>query len=77
MPKAGIDNRPPLTPRRREILQYIEVFIEENDIPPSVRDVQRGCGLSSPSVAHHHMNKLHHDGYIAKYFNIARGVRRG
>ena len=71
------DAREPLTPRRAMILEFIEEFIEENEIPPSVRDVQRGCGLSSPSVAHHHMNKLHEHGYIGKYFNIARGIRRG
>lgn len=31
-----------------------------------VRDVQRGLGLSSPSVAHHHLEKLHSLGVLEK-----------
>lgn len=34
--------------------------------PTGVRDVQRGLGLSSPSVAHHHLEKLHSLGLLQK-----------
>lgn len=34
--------------------------------PVGVRDVQRGLGLSSPSVAHHHLEKLHSLGFLQK-----------
>ncbi|MEM1945781.1 MAG: helix-turn-helix domain-containing protein [Candidatus Caldarchaeum sp.] len=34
--------------------------------PVGVRDVQRGLGLSSPSVAHHHLEKLHSLGVLQK-----------
>jgi len=34
--------------------------------PVGVRDVQRALGLSSPSVAHHHLEKLHDLGVLKK-----------
>ncbi|MEM2095471.1 MAG: helix-turn-helix domain-containing protein [Candidatus Caldarchaeum sp.] len=34
--------------------------------PVGVRDVQRGLGLSSPSVAYHHLEKLHSLGVLQK-----------
>ena len=35
-----------LRPRQQRILAYIEQFLEENGMPPTVRDIQRGCEIS-------------------------------
>ena len=39
-----------LSPRRQQILGFIQEFITENGIPPTVRDIQRACQISSTSV---------------------------
>ncbi len=46
----------------------LEVFlyVVKAGKPVGVRDVQRGLGLSSPSVAHHHLEKLHMLGVLQK-----------
>lgn len=42
------------------------LFVLRAGKPVGVRDVQRGLGLSSPSVAHHHLEKLHSLGVLTK-----------
>lgn len=42
------------------------LFVLRAGRPVGVRDVQRGLGLSSPSVAHHHLEKLHSLGVLTK-----------
>jgi Mn-dependent DtxR family transcriptional regulator len=46
----------------------LEVFmyVVKAGRPVGVRDVQRGLSLSSPSVAHHHLEKLHGLGLLQK-----------
>jgi predicted transcriptional regulator len=44
----------------------VYAFIVRADDPVGVRDVTRGVGLSSTSVAHHHLQKLENLGLIEK-----------
>jgi hypothetical protein len=44
----------------------VYTFIVRANEPASVRDVVRGAGLSSTSVAHHHLQKLETLGLIEK-----------
>ncbi len=46
----------------------LEVFlyVVKAGKPVGVRDVQRGLGFSSPSIAHHHLEKLHSLGVLQK-----------
>lgn len=39
-----------LTPRQREVLEWIESFIEQHDMPPTVREIGRAFGIKSSSV---------------------------
>ncbi|HHK41214.1 MAG TPA: transcriptional repressor LexA [Planctomycetaceae bacterium] len=39
-----------LTPRQREAFEWIEAFIAENDMPPTVREIGRALGIKSSSV---------------------------
>jgi len=64
-----------LSPRRQQILGFIVAFINRRGYAPSVRDITEGCGISSSSVAQHHLNALEREGYIHRDRGISRSIR--
>lgn len=63
-----------LTPKRKQILDFIASFIRDHGYAPSVRDVARGNGLASSCVAQFHLNILEQQGYIKRARDISRGI---
>jgi repressor LexA len=63
-----------LSPRRQRILDFIHQFIQENGIPPTVRDIQRACDISSTSVVDYNLRLLNRDGYLNRRADVARGI---
>jgi len=55
-----------LTPRQREILNFIERNIDERGFPPSVREIGEAVGLTSPSTVHNHLATLQRLGYLVR-----------
>lgn len=55
-----------LTPRQREILEYIRRQIRDNGYPPSVREIGEAIGLSSSSTVHGHLARLEEKGYLRR-----------
>jgi len=55
---------PPLTKKQREVLDFIESFIQDNGYTPSYREIAQGMGLSSPSTVHQHIQALCDKGVI-------------
>ena len=57
---------PTISPRQRDILEYIEQQIRERGYPPSVREIGDAVGLTSPSTVHSHLNTLQRIGYLRR-----------
>ena len=55
---------PPLTKKQREVLDFIEAFIQEHSYTPSYREIAKGLGLSSPSTVYQHIQALCEKGVI-------------
>lgn len=53
-----------LSDKQRRIIKYIDRFLSEKGYPPSIRDIQRGCDISSTSVVDYNLNILEDRGYI-------------
>lgn len=64
----------PLTSRQQAILSFIEGFIDENEYPPTIRDIQSHLGISSTSVVDYNLKVLEERGYIRRNRNISRGI---
>ena len=47
-----------LAGKQQHILEFLRTFIEDKDYPPSIRDIQEGCGISSTSVVDYNLRKL-------------------
>jgi repressor LexA len=63
-----------LSRRQRAILQFIETFLEENDYPPTIRDIQGELGISSTSVVDYNLKVLETRSLIRRNRNISRGI---
>lgn len=63
-----------MPPRRRRILEFIQTFIEDNGLPPTVRDIQKACEISSTSVVDYNLRLLDRDGYLNRRPDVARGI---
>ena len=61
-------------PRRQRILSFLQEFYADNGIPPTVRDIQRACEISSTSVVDYNLEKLREAGYINRRHDVARGI---
>ncbi len=70
-----------LSRRQRAILEFIENFLDENDYPPTIRDIQRALDISSTSVVDYNLKVLQDRDLIRRNENISRGIelvgRRG
>jgi repressor LexA len=64
----------PLTKRQREILDYIESFLENYGYSPSFDEIARNFGYSSLATVHEHLSNLERKGYLRKNYNRSRSL---
>ena len=60
---------------RLRILNFIRAFFKQRGYAPTVRDIVRGCGISTSSVVQHHLNMLEKEGYINRDPKVFRSIR--
>ena len=63
-----------LSPKQDNILGFIRGFLEEHPFPPTVRDIQAGCGISSTSVVDYNLRILQREGYLHREAEVSRGI---
>ena len=69
-----MQRKKPPSPRQERMVSFIRDFIQENGLPPTVRDIQRACGISSTSVVDYNLRLLERDGHLRRRPDIARGI---
>ncbi len=60
---------------RREILEFIIRWHQRERTYPTVREIQKGLGISSPSVVAYHLHRLEEEGLIERVGRRSRGIR--
>jgi len=63
-----------LSDKQQNIINYIRRFLKDNSYPPTVRDIQTGCKISSTSVVDYNLNILERKGYIRRHSEVSRGI---
>ena len=63
-----------LSAKQQSILRFIRDFIREHDYPPSIRDIQDGCGISSTSVVDYNLKALERLGHIRRDREVSRAI---
>jgi repressor LexA len=64
----------PLTKRQREILDYLNEFIQQHGYAPSLEEIGRRFNLSSLATVHKHLTNLQDKGFIRRSWNRSRSV---
>src|SRR5438309_6965771 len=55
-----------LTPRQRQVLEFVDIEVRKRGYPPSVREIGEAVGLSSSSTVHAHLAALQDKGYLRR-----------
>ena len=63
-----------LSGKQRQIVDFIDSFVEERGYSPSVRDVASGCNINSSTVAQYHLSILEREGYISRSRKVPRSI---
>jgi len=63
-----------LSEKQSRMLRFTGEFMDEHGLPPTVRDIQYGCDISSTSVVDYNLRILERDGYIRRSPEISRGL---
>ncbi|MCE5198172.1 MAG: transcriptional repressor LexA [Armatimonadota bacterium] len=64
-----------LSPRQRQILQYIMQHMDTHGYPPTVREIGHAVDLSSSSTVHAHLKVLEQAGLIRRDAVLTRAIR--
>jgi repressor LexA len=70
----AIDTRKSLSAKQQAILRFIRNFLRDKDYPPSIRDIQEGCDISSTSVVDYNLKALERLGYIRRDREVSRAI---
>jgi repressor LexA len=63
-----------LSTKQMSILRFIREFIRDHDYPPSIRDIQDGCSISSTSVVDYNLKALERLGHIRRDREVSRAI---
>jgi repressor LexA len=63
------------SPTRLRILNFIRRFLDRRGYAPTVRDIARGCNISTPSVVQYHLNMLEQQGFIRRDPEVFRSIQ--
>ena len=64
----------PLTKRQKQILDFIEGYLEEWGYAPSFEEIAHAFGYASLATVHEHLSNLERKGYIRKSYNQSRSI---
>ncbi len=63
-----------LSIKQQRILDFMRSFMDDNSYPPSIRDIQTGCGISSTSVVDYNLKALERLGMIRRDREVSRAI---
>jgi repressor LexA len=55
-------------------MDFLRGFLQQHQYPPSIREIQQGCGISSTSVVDYNLHILQREGLIRRSPDISRGI---
>ncbi len=61
--------------KRDKIIEFIRDFYDERGYTPTVRDIQKGCGLSSTAVVQYHLKHLESEHQIERDSHVFRSIQ--
>lgn len=66
-----------LSDKQSRILSFLHRFYNERDYLPSIREIAKGCKISSTSVVEYNLRILEREGHIRREREVSRGIKLG
>jgi repressor LexA len=63
-----------LTSPQEKILDFIQSYLEKNQVSPTMREIQDHCGFSAIGTIQYHLKNLAESGYIEVRPRLSRGI---
>ncbi len=63
-----------LTEPQQKILSFITRYVDQNNVPPTIREIQAGTGISSTSMVSYHLKALERANMLNRYERRSRGL---
>ena len=63
-----------LTPRQKEVVDFLVQFVDDNGYSPSYEEIAAGLKLASLATVHKHISALEARGYLKRGFNQSRSL---
>jgi repressor LexA len=63
-----------LTPRQKELLDFLTAFIDANGYSPSYEEIAAGLKLASLATVHKHVSSLERKNYLKRLHNQSRSL---
>ncbi len=63
-----------LTPRQKEVLDFLVEYTERNGYSPSFEEIAAGLQLASLATVHKHITALEQKGYLKRRYNESRSI---
>jgi DNA (cytosine-5)-methyltransferase 1 len=63
-----------LTKKQKQVFDFINTYISENGISPTIEEIRKELKLKAVSTIHEHINSLKEKGYLSKSENSARSL---
>jgi len=64
-----------MSDKQRRIYNYINRYYDSNGYPPSIREIQSACHISSTSVVDYNLNVLETRGLLKRRSDVSRGIK--
>ena len=64
-----------LSERQRNILKFMDRYVDEHGFPPTIREIGSATGIDSTSVVNYNLNKLVQAGFLERAESKSRGLR--
>lgn len=63
-----------LSEPQQRVLAYITKYVAQNSVPPTIREIQGGTGISSTSMVSYHLKALERAQVLNRYERRSRGL---
>src|SRR5918911_3745493 len=72
--KTAMRSPDALSNRQKDILDYIEDFVQDHGYPPAIRQIQEQLDISSTSVVAYNLKALETKGLLKRQGKVSRGI---
>lgn len=64
-----------ISDKQREILAFIEEFVDDKGYPPTYEEIRTGLNISTKSLVNYHLEALENAALLSRSPNTPRGIR--